>query len=327
MPIHHTSTRPQRFRRSRGLPRHHDLRRADERSRCPRPARYALANGINFIDTAEMYAVPPRRETCGASESIVGRWLKRPATRQDSSRHQGRRPEPQPELDSQRPAGHGPRQHPRRHRGFAAAPADGLHRPLPTALAGAQPADVRPVAVRSGQRPECTPIREQLEALAELVREGKVRHVGVSNEHPWGIMQFTRLADEFGLPRIVSTQNAYSLLNRTFRNRPGRSLPSRTGWPARLFTARLRPPDRKIPGQPQRRRTPDQWPSFGQRYTKPNVVPAVARPTPNWPKTRPDADPVGARLRPLALVRQPAPSSAPRRWPNCRKPCRHCRHR
>jgi hypothetical protein len=50
---------------------------------------------------------------------------------------------------------------------------------------------------------ECTPIREQLEALAELVQEGKVRQIGVSNEHPWGIMEFTRLADELGLPRIA----------------------------------------------------------------------------------------------------------------------------
>jgi aryl-alcohol dehydrogenase-like predicted oxidoreductase len=63
---------------------------------------------------------------------------------------------------------------------------------------------------------ECTPIREQLEALAELVQEGKVRQIGVSNEHPWGIMEFTRLADELGLPRIAWTQNSYSLLNRTF---------------------------------------------------------------------------------------------------------------
>jgi aryl-alcohol dehydrogenase-like predicted oxidoreductase len=77
------------------------------------------------------------------------------------------------------------------------------------------------VAVRSGQRRDCTPIREQLEALAELVRKARSAHIGVSNEHPWGIMQFTRLADELGLPRIVSTQNAYSLLNRTFE----------TGWP------------------------------------------------------------------------------------------------
>ena len=58
------------------------------------------------------------------------------------------------------------------------------------------------------------PIRETLEALAVLVAAGKIRHVGPSNETPWGAMQFLRHADEFGLPRIVSVQNPYSLLTR-----------------------------------------------------------------------------------------------------------------
>ncbi len=59
-------------------------------------------------------------------------------------------------------------------------------------------------------------IREQLEALSRLVEEGKLRHIGVSNETAWGVCQFTRLAEDYGLPRVVSIQNAYSLLNRSF---------------------------------------------------------------------------------------------------------------
>ena len=63
-----------------------------------------------------------------------------------------------------------------------------------------------------------TPIDEQLRGLQRLVQAGKVRHVGVSNETPWGVAEFVRLADAAGLPRIASVQNAYSLLNRSVDN-------------------------------------------------------------------------------------------------------------
>lgn len=67
-----------------------------------------------------------------------------------------------------------------------------------------------------GRESQALPIREQLEALAELVREGKIRYIGLSNETPWGTMEFLRLAEESGLPRVVSVQNAYNLINRVF---------------------------------------------------------------------------------------------------------------
>ncbi len=67
-----------------------------------------------------------------------------------------------------------------------------------------------------GKESQALPIGEQLEALAELVREGKIRYIGLSNETPWGVMEFLRLAEELGLPRIVSVQNAYNLINRVF---------------------------------------------------------------------------------------------------------------
>jgi aryl-alcohol dehydrogenase-like predicted oxidoreductase len=63
---------------------------------------------------------------------------------------------------------------------------------------------------------DSVPIRETLEALAGLVQAGKIRYIGLSNETPWGVMEFLRLAREHGLPRIVSVQNAYHLLNRTW---------------------------------------------------------------------------------------------------------------
>lgn len=61
-----------------------------------------------------------------------------------------------------------------------------------------------------------TSIRETLEALAELIKEGRVRYIGVSNETPWGVMEYLRLAKEHDLPRIVSIQNQYSIVNRHF---------------------------------------------------------------------------------------------------------------
>jgi aryl-alcohol dehydrogenase-like predicted oxidoreductase len=63
-----------------------------------------------------------------------------------------------------------------------------------------------------------TPIREQLEALAQLVKAGKVRHIGLSNETPYGVHEFVRLAEEYGLPRIATVQNVYNLLSRALEN-------------------------------------------------------------------------------------------------------------
>jgi aryl-alcohol dehydrogenase-like predicted oxidoreductase len=236
---------------------------------------FALANGINFIDTAEMYAVPPRRETCGASESIVGRWLK------DQARDQI--------LVATKVAGPSRNLHWIRN-GPAAMDRTNIRAAIEGSLQRLQtdyvdlyqlhwPERNQPMFGQwqfdpSNER-ECTPIRAQLEALGELVREGKVRYIGVSNEHPWGVMEFTRLADELGLPRIVSTQNAYSLLNRTFetglaevchREQVGLLAysPLAFGHLTGKYLA-----DPQAPGRLT------QWPAFGQRYSKPNVVPAV----------------------------------------------------
>src|SRR4030067_449060 len=68
------------------------------------------------------------------------------------------------------------------------------------------------------QEHDMVPIIEQLEALAELIKAGKVRHIGLSNETPGGVCEFSRCADTLGLPKIVSVQNAYHLMNRTFES-------------------------------------------------------------------------------------------------------------
>jgi aryl-alcohol dehydrogenase-like predicted oxidoreductase len=124
------------------------------------------------------------------------------------------------------------------------------------------------------QEHESTPIADQLSALAELVKAGKIRHIGLSNETPWGVSEFVRLAQELGLPKIVSIQNAYHLLNRSFESGLAEVChhtnlgllaysPLAFGWLTGKYIT-----DPKSLGRITL------FPSFGQRYNKVNV-PAV----------------------------------------------------
>jgi aryl-alcohol dehydrogenase-like predicted oxidoreductase len=237
---------------------------------------YALAAGVNFIDTAEMYAVPPRPETCGTSESIVGRWLAR--QQRDKIIVATKVAGPSRNLHWIR---NGP---PALDRTNIRAAIEGSLQRLQTDYIDLYqlhwPERNQPMFGQWQFDPanerECTPIRAQLEALGELVREGKIRQIGVSNEHPWGIMQFIRLADELDLPYVVSTQNAYSLLNRTFESGLAEvCLREKVGLLAYspLAFGHL---SGKYLDNPQAAGRLTQWPGFGQRYDKPNVAPAIA---------------------------------------------------
>ncbi|WP_343591426.1 aldo/keto reductase [Paracidovorax wautersii] len=179
----------------------------------------ALERGVNFIDTAEMYAVPARAETCGATETIIGRWF------------------------AQRPGA--------RAKVVLATKVAGPSRGMPWIREGQgmTAADIVASCDASLKRlqtdvidlyqihwPERhvpafgtlyydpakeasqTPIREQLDALAGLVKAGKVRHIGLSNETPWGVHEFVRLAEAHGLPRVATVQNPYCLVNRSWDN-------------------------------------------------------------------------------------------------------------
>jgi aryl-alcohol dehydrogenase-like predicted oxidoreductase len=237
---------------------------------------FALASGVNFLDTAEMYAVPPRAETCGASEAIVGRWLKRQPRERIVVATKAAGPSRNLEWIRGGP--------PALDRVNLRAAIEGSLRRLQTDFIDLYqlhwPERNQPMFGQWQFEPakdrECTPIRAQLEALAELVQEGKVRCIGVSNEHPWGIMQFVRLADELGLPRIVSTQNAYHLMNRTFEtglaevcHREEVGLLAYSPLAFGHLTG-------KYLADPAASGRLTQWPAFGQRYGKPNVAPAVA---------------------------------------------------
>ena len=175
--------------------------------------------GVNFVDTAEMYSVPAKAETFGSTESILGHWF---------AKHPGAR---QKVVLASKVAGPS-RGMPWIREGTGMTAQDILNscdaslKRLQTDVIdlyqihwperhvpafGTMYFDVRQAAIE-------TSIHEQLEAMAKLVKAGKVRHIGLSNETPYGIHEFVRLAEQHGLPRITSVQNPYCLVNRTFDN-------------------------------------------------------------------------------------------------------------
>jgi len=178
---------------------------------------YALDQDINFFDTAELYAIPPRAETYGHTETIIGNWFKRSGKRDKiilASKVCG-------------PTGWCPHIREGKSRldvkNIVTACENSLRRLQTDHLDLYQvhwPERNTNFFGKLGYEPEAdvdtTPIEKTLEALNLLVQQGKVRHIGISNETPWGAMQYLHLAEKNALPRIVSIQNPYSLINRTF---------------------------------------------------------------------------------------------------------------
>jgi aryl-alcohol dehydrogenase-like predicted oxidoreductase len=180
----------------------------------------AVARGVNFIDTAEMYSVPPKAETYGATEAILGRWFAaRPGVRQKlvlATKVAG----PARGMDWVR--GGKPDVTPADIRDACDASLARLrtdvidlyqiHWPNRNAPSfGSQYFDP------AKDQPQ-TSVHEQLDALGKLVKAGKVRAIGLSNETPWGLLEFLRVAEQHGLPRVVSVQNPYCLINRVVDN-------------------------------------------------------------------------------------------------------------
>ena len=183
---------------------------------------YASERGINFIDTAEMYSVPPKEETYGLTEKYIGSWLKN----QDRSKiilatkvagRTSNVPSGPPGLDWIR---QGPRLN---EKHIFQAIENSLKR-LNTEYIDLYQIHWPERTVNSfGQlgyihnpREDDIKIEVTLEALAKAVDKGLIKYVGLSNETPWGVMKFISVAKEFNLPRVVSIQNPYSLLNRSF---------------------------------------------------------------------------------------------------------------
>jgi aryl-alcohol dehydrogenase-like predicted oxidoreductase len=176
---------------------------------------YALDRGINMLDAAEMYPVPPRAETQGRTEEYIGTWFKKTGLRDNyvlATKAAG----PNPEF-------HYLRGGPRFTKDQLIEAVNGSLRRLQTDCIDLYqlhwPDRYTNFFGQRGyfhrEQPE-TPIEETLRALEDIVQSGKVRTIGLSNETPWGSMKFLELADREGLPRIESIQNPYSLLNRTY---------------------------------------------------------------------------------------------------------------
>jgi len=245
---------------------------------------YALSQGINFIDTAEMYPVPPRAETVTRTETILGNWIKT-------------QPRDQFVLASKVA---GPRRGMRWIRGgpgaldrdnIRSAVHDSLKR-LQTdyldlyylhwpernvPMFGQYQFDPKAELDQRGNPIARVSILSQLESLDELIKEGKIRAIGLSNEQPWGVMEFLRIAKENHLPRIAALQNCYNLMNRGMEfgmteilYREGLSLTAYSPLAFGHLTGKyVQNPD--APGRVT------QFLGYAQRYKKPGVPEASRR--------------------------------------------------
>lgn len=180
---------------------------------------YAISRGINFFDTAEVYPIPPEPEKQGRTETYIGNWFKKTGKRKDIVLATKVAPARQAaSVIRTRDAGLG-----LTRKSILEAVEGSLQRlqtdyiDLYQVHSPERDSNFFGVrGVQELQRPGIASIEETLETLGEVVKSGKVRHIGVSNETPWGVSEYLRLSREKNLPRIVSIQNQYSLMNRTF---------------------------------------------------------------------------------------------------------------
>ena len=178
---------------------------------------YAFSQGVNFFDTAELYPIPAHKDRYALTETIIGNWFRKRGTRQEvvlASKIAG----PAPFTRFIRSSGFHP---------------DAIREAVEGSLKRLQtdyidlyqlhwPERSTNFFGKRGYLPDPQDswkdnVLQVLETLGALVREGKIRHVGLSNETPWGVMRFLQEADANpDLPRMITIQNPYSLLNRLF---------------------------------------------------------------------------------------------------------------
>lgn len=179
---------------------------------------FALDQGVNFIDTAEMYAIPPTPETYGTTEAIIGDWLSRHASRREDI------------VLATKIAGNGLSW----VRDGADVTGEAIVASVDASLARLQTdyIDLYQIHWPNRNSPhfakhwpnrltfsdvdasqQSNQMHEILQALAECVKAGKIRHFGLSNETPWGINEYLRLSEKYDLPRVASIQNEFSLLH------------------------------------------------------------------------------------------------------------------
>ncbi len=177
---------------------------------------YALEQGVNFFDTAELYAVPARKETYGKTEEIIGTWFKKTGNRDKV-------------VLGSKIAGVGPYTAHIRGNGFAKEAiieaVEGSLKRLQTDYIdlyqlhwperGVNTFGLRDYPYRTSRK-EAENHLEILETLDSLIKQGKIKHVGLSNETPWGTMKYLQASEQHNLPRMSTVQNSYSLIHRSY---------------------------------------------------------------------------------------------------------------
>ena len=236
---------------------------------------YAFEQGINFVDTAEMYPVPPRADTVHSTERIVGSWLKN---------------QPRDQVILATKATGGSRGLEWVREGNHAFNRSNLRSALEGSLKRLNTDYVDLYQLHWPERNtpmfgqylfnpeherEFTPFVETLEALDELIQEGKIRHIGLSNEWAWGLMKFVETAKAYNLPKVVSVQNAHNLINRTF-DQSLREVSYRENVPLLAYSplAFGHLSAKYVDGSNSKGRV-NIFDGFAQRYEKPAVEPAV----------------------------------------------------
>ena len=239
---------------------------------------WALSHGINFIDTAEMYPVPPNQKTQGSTEKIVGSWLGKNKAKRAGI------------VLASKIAGPGRRDWIRNGENRVTkktipwALEDSLKRLQTDYIDLYQihwperyvPAFGAWQYDPSKEREE-TPILEQVEAMAAAIKAGKIRAYGLSNETAWGIAEFARVAKENNLPPPASVQNGYSLVNRMFDGDPAEAsrrcnvpLLAYSALAMGILTGKLKA--KPWPAEARLQKFPD----FGERYKRPRALQAAA---------------------------------------------------
>lgn len=235
----------------------------------------AVNSGVNFIDVAEMYPVPPKAETSGLTESYVGSWLNG---------------QPRDKIIlATKVTGPG-RSYDWIRNGQLGFTRKNIERAIEGSLQRLRtdyvdlyqlhwPDRNVPIFGKYHFDPdnerETTPLSETLYALSDLIKSGKIRYWGLSNETPWGLMTVLRLADQMNIPRPVSVQNAYSLLNRTWEDGL-----SEIGYRENVPLLAYSPLgfgvlSGKYLRTPEAKGRVTLFSGFAQRYAKVNTLPAV----------------------------------------------------
>ena len=235
---------------------------------------YSLENGVNFWDTAELYAVPPKAETYGHTETIIGNWFEETKKRKDII------------LASK--VGGPSRKYMRN--GENSFTGKNLENALHGSLKRLKTDYIDLYQLHWPERNvnnfgrlgyehkenDWNKFEDVLENLKKFIEEGKIRYVGLSNETPWGVMNYLQLAKDKDLPRMMSIQNPYSLLNRSYEVglaevsiRENIGCLSYSPLASGYLTGKYR--NKKFPKGSRMERDFDFW----TRYRKPNMEEAV----------------------------------------------------